>query len=166
MILTINGSTRKGSQTEDICDIILGYLGSRTEYLDLYDFNTIPDNYLEGNPLIDELNLGQYSIFIMVVPSYYVLPSPVFLNFFNQFTAEQIQTTFANKKILLVSVQDGMNLNELHIDSLRRYFNKMFHFHKVDTRVCIDFCMVRRDKDSRVRLLDFIGEQLEKEPCP
>lgn len=161
MNLIVNGTTRAYAQTHEICHDILKHIEG--EYLRLDKFKEIPDDYLKGSKIIDSYHLDQYKNFIFVVPSYYVLPSPVFCNFINQMSPEQIKSIFSEKRIILVSVQDGPNLNEIHIDTMRRYFNKIFSFHKVDARVCMDSCMVNRSLDSRKRLIEVLNEFIK--PC-
>jgi len=161
MNVIINGTTRKHAQTHEVCFHIVDHIEG--DYLRLDRFTEIPDDYLKGSKVIDHMGLEKYTNFIFVVPSYYVLPSPVFLNFINQMSPEQIKGIFSNKRIILVSVQDSDNLNEIHVDSMRRYFNKIFSFHKVDARVCIDSCMVNRGLESRKRLIEVLNEFIK--PC-
>lgn len=149
----INGSTRANSQTTEICELIKKSLKT-ADYASLEGFTTIPDEYLKGSPEIDKMGLSIYDNFIMVVPSYYVLPSPVFTNFINMFSPEDIRKTFSGKFIYLISVQSGDNLNEIHVDSIRRYFNKIFHWNKIENcRLCTDFCMVNESPEVRQRML-------------
>ena len=151
----INGSIRKGSQTNEICTAIQNVI--ECSYFELNEFKEISTNYLEGDSRIDKMNLQDLSTLVLVIPSYYVLPSPIFLNFINLMNERQIKEIFSEKTIYIVSVQDGDNLNEIHVDSIRRFFNKIFHFHKISTcKICTDFCMVNRKVNSRVRMIESI----------
>ena len=77
---------------------------------------------------------------------------------------EQIKTAFEDKKIFIVSVQSGENLNEIPVQNLRQLFQKIFDYNEINSRVCTKHAMVKSDRDYP-RMLEYINDYLNKRRC-
>lgn len=160
-MIILNCTTRYESMTSKVVDsikdlgIVLDFVRSR--------------HILGRNMLCSNLSFDQEAAItsstgpiVVVMPSYYNFPSPIFLDWLMSLNADSVNQFFGGRTIYLVSVQNG-NLNELPVHNLRQLFQKVFDYNNVNAFIYRKHCMVNENPETWLRLHSQL-EQLAKNP--
>jgi hypothetical protein len=99
---------------------------------------------------------------VLVMPSYYNFPSPIFLDWLMGLDSDSVNLFFGGRTIYLISVQNG-NLNELPVHNVRQLFQKVFDYNNVNAFIYRKHCMVNENPETWLRLHSQL-EQLAKNP--
>lgn len=160
-MIIFNCTTRNESMTSKVVDSIkdLGIV------LDFYKYlHIISRNMLCGSLSLEyELAVKDNTEYIvLVMPSYYNFPSPIFLDWIMGLNADSINQFFGGRNIYLVSVQNG-NLNELPVHNVRQLLQKVFDYNNTNAYIYRKHCIVNSDTDTWNRLRAQL-EQLATDP--
>jgi len=149
-MIIFNCTTREDSMTAKVVDSIkdLGIV------LDFYKTRHI----LGRNMLCGKLSEDQEAAInstkgpiVLVMPSYYNFPSPIFLDWIMSLNMNSIDQFFGGRNIYIVSVQSG-NLNELPVHNVRQLFQKVFDYNLTTAFIYRKHCIVNENTDSWNRL--------------
>ena len=149
-MIIFNCTTRTDSMTSKVVDSIkdLGFI------LDFHKTRHI----LGRNMLCGKISFDQEAAItsstgpiVLVMPSYYNFPSPIFLEWIMGLNRDSINQFFGGRNIYLVSVQNG-NLNELPIHNVRQLLQKVFDYNNTNAYIYRKHCMVNENTDSWNRL--------------
>ena len=149
-MIIFNCTTRNDSMTSKVVDSIKD-LGN---VLDFYKYlHIISRNMLCGSLSLEyELAVkDNIEPIVIVMPSYYNFPSPIFLDWIMGLNRDSINQFFGGRNIYLVSVQNG-NLNELPIHNVRQLLQKVFDYNNTNAYIYRKHCMVNENTDSWNRL--------------
>lgn len=149
-MIIFNCTTREDSMTAKVVDSIkdLGIV------LDFYKTRHI----LGRNMLCGKLSEDQEAAInstkgpiVLVMPSYYNFPSPIFLDWIMGLDMDSIKRFFGERTLYLVSVQNG-NLNELPVHNVRQLLQKVFDYNNTPAFVYTKHCIVNENRDTWQRL--------------
>ena len=160
-MIIFNCTTRNESMTSKVVDSIKD-LGIVIDFKK--SLHILSRNMLCGKLSLDfELALkSSTGAIVLVMPSYYNFPSPIFLDWIMSLNAENINQFFGGRNIYLVSVQNG-NLNELPIHNVRQLLQKVFDYNNTPSFIYRKHCMVNENIDTWARLRTHL-EQLATDP--
>jgi len=147
-MLIIQGTIRESSLASDVSNYLLQEF-PKAELLTLENYKQITPQYLQGSPGLG-VDWTLHDFYVFVISSYYNFPPPVFLNWLFQLSRQEVQDIFNGKKIFIVSVQGGQNLNELPVHNIRQLFQKIWDFNDIDSYACIKHAMLSSVPDPRL----------------
>ena len=113
-VAVINTTQRKDSYSKTVSKIIVDELirDGSIVYSSQIDIKEFADEYLKGytDETFEDIKMASKVIF--AIPSYYKNMPPIFLEWLDRFSSEDLKA-FDNKPILIVSVQAGKSIDSL-----------------------------------------------------